>query len=261
MQAVCPTRAGALAESLRQDIRFGIRQLRRNPAFAWTAILTLALGIGATTAIFFAVYALLLRPLSYPAPDRLMFVYQHTKYDDMSAMPGQDFFAAPSTLHSFESVAGYLDPGDENLTSAGGPMRVTVNRVSANFCPTLRVTPALGRNFLSSEDHVGGRVSQSLAQRRQEMAIRLALGSSRPELLRLIMSQAMRLILAGGIVGIVGAWFLDRLLASMLVGVKAHDPASLSLAWGLMTLIALVGSCVPARNAAHTSVISILHSE
>jgi ABC-type antimicrobial peptide transport system permease subunit len=73
--------------------------------------------------------------------------------------------------------------------------------------------------------------------------------------------QAMRLILAGGVVGIAGALFLDRLLASMLVGVKVHDPVSLSLAWVLMTLIALLGSSLPARNAARTDLISVLHSE
>jgi hypothetical protein len=134
-QAVRISRAGAFAESLRQDIRFGIRQLRRNPAFAWTAILTLALGIGATTAIFSAVYALLLRPLTYPGSDRLMFLYQHTKYDDMSALINQDFIAAQSTLRSFESVAGYLDYGDQNLIGAGAPMRVSAMGVTANFFP------------------------------------------------------------------------------------------------------------------------------
>jgi ABC-type antimicrobial peptide transport system permease subunit len=108
---------------------------------------------------------------------------------------------------------------------------------------------------------VYGVFSYWVSQRRQEMAIRLALGSSRSELLRLIVSQAMRLILAGGAIGISGAWLLDRLLASMLVGVKVHDPVSLSLAWSLMTLIALVGCCVPARNASRTNVMSVLHSE
>jgi putative ABC transport system permease protein len=108
---------------------------------------------------------------------------------------------------------------------------------------------------------VYGVFSYWVSQRQQELAIRLALGSSRPELLRLIVAQAMRLILAGGVIGIAGAWFVDRLLASLLVGVKVHDPISLSLAWGLMTLIALVGSSVPARNAARTNVISVLHSE
>ena len=100
-----------------------------------------------------------------------------------------------------------------------------------------------------------------VSHRRQELAIRLALGSSRRELLRLIVSQAMRLILAGGVVGIAGAWFLDRLLASMLVGIQVHDPISLSLAGALMTLIALVACSLPARNAARTNVISVLHSE
>ena len=108
---------------------------------------------------------------------------------------------------------------------------------------------------------VYGAFSYWVSQRRQELAIRLALGSSRPELLRLIVAQAMRLILVGGVIGTAGARFVDRLLASMLVGVKVHDPISLSLAWALMTLIALVGSSVPARNAARTNVISIVHSE
>jgi predicted permease len=108
---------------------------------------------------------------------------------------------------------------------------------------------------------VYGVFSYWVSQRQQELAIRLALGSSRPELLRLIVSQAMRLILAGGVAGIVGAWFLDRLLASMLVGIQVHDPVSLSLAWVLMTLIALVGCSLPAGNAVRTNIISVLHSE
>lgn len=90
------------------------------------------------------------------------------------------------------------------------------------------------------------------------MGIRLALGSSRPGLLRLIVMQAMRLILAGGVVGIAGSWFLDCLLASLLVGVKVHDPVSLSLVWALKTLIALLGSSLPARNSARTDPMSVL---
>lgn len=150
------SRAGALAASLRQDIRFGIRQLRRNPAYSLTAIFTLALGIGATTAIFSAVYALLLRPLPYPGSDRLMFIYQETKYGEMDALINQDFFAMQPALRSFESVAGYLDYGDQNLNGAGAPMRVSAMGVTANFFPTLRVAPMLGRNFLSSEDCKNG---------------------------------------------------------------------------------------------------------
>jgi ABC-type antimicrobial peptide transport system permease subunit len=100
-----------------------------------------------------------------------------------------------------------------------------------------------------------------VSQRRRELGIRLALGSSRRGLLRMIVMQAMRLVLAGGIAGIAGAWFLDHFLASTLVGVKVHDPASLSLAWALMTLVALLGSTLPAMNASRTDAASVLHSE
>jgi predicted permease len=98
-------------------------------------------------------------------------------------------------------------------------------------------------------------------QRRQEMGIRLALGASRARVMRLVSMQAMRLILAGGAMGIAAAWFLDRLLASMLVGVKPHDPVSLSLAWALMTVIALLGSSLPAMSASRIDLASVLHSE
>jgi len=155
-QSVHNNRAGGFAESLYQDIRFGFRQLRRNRTYSLTAILTLAIGIGATTAIFSAVYVLLLRPPPYLDSDRLMFIYEHTKFDDMSALPNQDFFAAQQALKSFESVAGYLDYGDENLIGVDAPMRVSAMGVTANFFPTLGVTPALGRNFLGNEDRKGG---------------------------------------------------------------------------------------------------------
>jgi putative ABC transport system permease protein len=155
-QAVRNGRAGTFVESVWQDVRYALRQLRRNPAFTWTAVVTLGLGIGATTAIFSAVYALLIHPLPYPGSDRLMFIYQHTKYDDMAALINQDFIAAQSALRSFESVAGYLDYGDQNLTGVGAPIRVSAMKVTANFFPTLRVPLALGRNFLSSEDHKDG---------------------------------------------------------------------------------------------------------
>lgn len=156
-QSVRDQRASTTIESIFQDIRYGLRQMRRNPAFTLTAVITLGLGIGATTAIFSAVYALLIRPLPYPASDRLMLINE-TRPNDTNEFPiiGQDFVAAQPALKSFESVAGYTDNGDQNLTGTGAPVRVKVIRVTANFFPTLRVTPALGRNFLSSEDRKGG---------------------------------------------------------------------------------------------------------
>jgi len=157
-QAVRNSRAGTLAESLGQDIRFGVRQLGRNPAFTWTAVITLGLGIGATTAIFSAVYALLLRPLPYPDADRLMYVFQMWPKRDWSPAPmvSQDFVAAQSTLKSFQPLAGFVDRGDRNLSGKGDPIRVKVVQATASLLPTLGVVPRPGRNFLSSEDRAGG---------------------------------------------------------------------------------------------------------
>lgn len=157
-QAEHHRRADTTVESVLQDIRYGLRQMRRNPAFTWTAVLTLALGIGATTAIFSAVYALLIRPLPYPGAGRLMEITEAWPKNDDYGDPlvSRDFVAAQSSLQSFRSLAGLVDRGDENLTGAGAPMRVKVAGITANFLPVLQVAPAMGRNFLSSEDREGG---------------------------------------------------------------------------------------------------------
>jgi ABC-type antimicrobial peptide transport system permease subunit len=108
---------------------------------------------------------------------------------------------------------------------------------------------------------VYGVFAYSVSQRTQEMGIRLALGASRRGLLGLIVAEAARLIAIGGILGILTALALSKLLASMLVGVQPHDAVSFSLAWILMTLVALVASTIPASQAARTDLVSVLHSE
>lgn len=100
-----------------------------------------------------------------------------------------------------------------------------------------------------------------VSRRRKEMGIRLALGASQRGLVRLIVIQSMRFAMLGGVAGIAGAWFLDRLLASTLVGVKVHDPLSLTLAWALMTATALLGTSFPAMNASRIDIVSVLHSD
>ena len=157
-QAVRDQRASTAAESIIQDVRYGLRQMRRNPAFAWTAVITLGLGIGATAAIFSAVYALLIRPLPYPDSARLMEISdtnpKRGAYGDPLFSP--DFVAAQSNLRSFESVAGFADWGDMNLTGTGDPIRVKVVGITANFLPELHVNPGQGRAFLNSEDRMAG---------------------------------------------------------------------------------------------------------
>jgi ABC-type antimicrobial peptide transport system permease subunit len=108
---------------------------------------------------------------------------------------------------------------------------------------------------------VYGVFAYSVTQRTQEMGIRLALGASRHGVLGLIVAQAARLIAVGGILGIAGAFLLSRLLTSMLVGIKPHDALSFSLAWILMTAVALLASTIPASHAARTNIVSVLRSE
>ncbi len=170
-QAVRDQRASTTVESVIQDIRYGLRQMWRNPAFTWTAVITLGLGIGATTAIFSAVYALLIRPLPYPGSSRLMELSAAWPKENGGPLVSPDFVAARSSLKSFSSVAGYVfNPfhgysGDQNLTGTGNPIRVKVVGITANLLPVLHVTPAEGRNFLSSDDREGGPAVALLSHR------------------------------------------------------------------------------------------------
>src|SRR5215471_1528245 len=138
-----------------QDIRYGLRMLRKSPAFTLIAILTLALGIGANTAIFSVADAFLLRPVTFPDTDRLVMV--------MEVSPRQSDWntVAPGNLRDWKEQNSSFEPlaagfwNSFNLTRAGDPQRVSGFEVSANFLDTLRVTPALGRGFLAGEDSPG----------------------------------------------------------------------------------------------------------
>ncbi len=157
-QAVRDQRASTALESVIQDTRYGLRQMRRNPVFAMTAVITLGLGIGATTAIFSAVYALLIRPLPYPDSARMMEISDTDPKQGSYGGPllSPDFVAARSSLRSFESVEGFADRGDMNLTGTGDPIRVKVVGVTAKFLSEIGVSPDRGRNFLNTEDRMGG---------------------------------------------------------------------------------------------------------
>jgi hypothetical protein len=154
-QAVRQHRAGTNFELLWQDIRYGMRQLRRNRGFTLTAVVTLGLGIGATTAIFSAVYSLLLRPLPYNDSSQLITVTSAWPKSKSETMISPDFVAAQNETKSFEQFAGFAI-GSDNLTGAGDPLKVIQASVTANFFTALGVVPQLGRTFLAGEDRNGG---------------------------------------------------------------------------------------------------------
>jgi putative ABC transport system permease protein len=151
---------GHLWDGLRQDIGFGIRMLRRQPDFAAVAIFALALGIGASTAIFSIVDAVLWRPLPYPHADRIMSLAEQRPRESrwFGPIAPADYFDWRRDSRSFSAVAAYtvMSPsGAYNLTSDGEPERVRPLEVTPSFLGVIGVTPALGRDFRAEEETVG----------------------------------------------------------------------------------------------------------
>jgi predicted permease len=156
-------------DELWQDLRFGARMLMKNPGFTFVAVLTLALGIGANTAIFSVVNAVLLRPLPYHDPDRLVTASPYRHATDGYTVISPDFLDWRAQSQSFEQIAAYTS-GTADLTGIGEPERLTAGLVSADLFATLGVTPALGRGFTTAEDQPNGApaviLSNNLWQRR-----------------------------------------------------------------------------------------------
>ena len=140
--------------TLIQDLKYGLRQLARNPGFTAIAVLTLALGIGANTAIFSVVNAVLLNPLPYPQPDRLVALYSRTAQFPNSSISYPNFLDWVRLNHSFSALAAYR-ADVFTLTAEGEPERVPVEFVSASFFSLLGIKPAMGRWFTPQEDQVG----------------------------------------------------------------------------------------------------------
>ncbi|MFW6202565.1 MAG: ABC transporter permease, partial [Gemmatimonadota bacterium] len=161
-------RWSARLDEWRQDLTFAVRTLRKRPGFAAVAALTLALGIGATTLVFSIVNGVLLRPLPYAQPDRIVNVWQTNESWRDSESPFLRAFAErfPASYpvaedwrtmsRAFEAVGAY-DAG-EGMTETGGdrPERLTVVRAAAGLFDVLGVEPALGRTPTPDEDRVGG---------------------------------------------------------------------------------------------------------
>lgn len=141
-------------ETLLQDIRYGIRMVAKSPGFAAIAILTLALGIGANTALFSVVNGVLLNPLPYEQPDRLVAVYSKTKEFSHSSISYPNFLDWVREQRSFSALAAFRQE-DYNLTGIGEPERVKAEMISADFFSLLGVRPVVGRLFRHEEDLVG----------------------------------------------------------------------------------------------------------
>src|SRR6266851_3345148 len=134
--------------NLIQDLRYALRQLRKNPGFTAVGLLTLTLGIGANTAIFSVVHAVLLKPLGYHDPDRVVLITE-------GATPVR-FEELLAASRSYTEIGSFAGPEDMALSRIAEPRVLKGARVSANFLRILEVRPLLGRSFLPQEDKPGG---------------------------------------------------------------------------------------------------------
>ena len=159
-----------------RDVRYGVRTLGRSPGFATVAVLVMALGIGATASLFTMVHAVLLKPLPFQNPDKLVMVYEHFRQlsngsgSPYNVVAPGDFFDWRSKTHGFQDMAAWRS-WKFNLSSDHGDLPEVVQAAAGtwNLLPLLGVKPALGRWFTQGEDRVDGDVatiSWSLFQRR-----------------------------------------------------------------------------------------------
>jgi putative ABC transport system permease protein len=142
--------------NLLQDIRYGFRMLLISPGFTALAVLALALGIGANTAVFSVASAFLRKPVSFPNLDRLVMVLSLPAQETIfwNAVSPADFLDWKRQSRSFEQMAAW-ETNDVNLTGNGEPEKLVAGQVSANFFDTLGVVPALGRPFRPDEEQLG----------------------------------------------------------------------------------------------------------
>lgn len=145
-------------QTLLQDLRYGLRMLLNKPGFAAVAVITLALGIGANTAIFSVVNAVLLRPLPYREPGKLVRVYTEFPSMDLRKfwMSPPEFLDIHNEADSWESIGAWTTTGRNLATSNDEPLRVNAAIVTRGLIDTLAVQPAIGRNFTPEEDLNGG---------------------------------------------------------------------------------------------------------
>jgi putative ABC transport system permease protein len=135
-----------MLETLLQDLRFGARTLSKNPGFTFVAVLTLALGIGAATAIFSVVYGVLLRPLPYADSNRIMAVFEVNSSGTWSRLADPNFDDFRDQNRSFQAIAKYAD-NTASVSGSSQPTRTTVASVSPDFLKVFGVQPVLGRDF------------------------------------------------------------------------------------------------------------------
>ncbi len=217
-----------------QDLRYGARMLLKKPGFTVAAVLTLALGIGANTAIFTVVNAALLRGLPYKSPENLYHLWETRPHKEY---PQREF--------------SYPDFQDYQNSPASFMRRF----------PALLISIFAAVALLLSCVGIYGVVSYSVSQQTQDIGVRMALGAQVSDILRMVFRQGFVLVVIGLATGTVTALALTRLLGSVLYEVSASDPTTFGLVIGTLAVVALLACYLPARRATKVDPIVALRYE
>lgn len=268
-------------ETLLQDIRYAFRTLARRPGFTFIAILTLALGIGANTAIFSVVDSVLLAPLPFRHVERLTVVWASNP--ELAAKVGlpDKLPVSPATFYDWKAARSFskmaMVRGDRlSFTGAGEPELLGAVGVSGEFFKVLGVPALVGRALLPEDDDKGkatfaglalvlaavgiyGITAYSVAQRTREMGLRMALGAQPGTVLGMVLKEAG--VLAG--VGLAAGLALaaTRVMASLLFGVPATDPTTFAAVALALAVVSLAAAYVPGRRATRVDPMVALRAD
>ena len=279
--------SGQSFERIAQDVRWAVRSLRRAPGFAIVAILTLALGIGANTAIFSVVNGVLLEPLPFPQSHQLVYITSQfpTLGFDQFPVDAAEYLELRERNRSFQDVGAYVTSA-VNIGAEGHPARVTSAIVTASLFPTLGVAPRLGRTFTPEEMLPNAAAVAVLSSELWQSAFaadrgiigrQIDVDGAKTTVVGIMppgfdvhdqnvkiwppltLDPAQRQQFRGGhflglaalglIAGLLGALAVTRLASSLLFGVKPADPLTFGGVALFMLLVAFLACLVPARRA------------
>ena len=257
-------------DSLIQDLRYAARTLLRSPGFTLVAALTLALGIGANTAIFSVVSAVLLHSLPYAEPDRLVVVWESNPRSAAHNVvnPG-NFLDWRERARSFGGMGVFTWAG---ITFAGErPERFQGLAVSTGLFGVLGARPwrlpmqVLGLfavlALVLAAIGIYGVLAYTVRLRVREIGVRMALGADPGAVVRMIVGSGLGFVLAGVAAGVVGALMVTSVLRSLLYGIGPTDLATFVTVTLLLVGIPLLASWLPARRAAKVDPVVALRSE
>jgi hypothetical protein len=238
-----------------QDVRFALRMLRKNPGFTAIAILTLALGIGANTAIFSVVNAVLIRPLPFAQPDRLVRIFETNDKLHLSQFASSvpNYVSWKEQAQSFEQM-GIIGFVSLNLTGTGDPEQFNATSISPSLMPLLGLQPVFGRSFHEDEEKLGSppvaMLSEGLWKRR--------FGDDRALIGKTITLNGVDCT----VVGIAPpAFAISRVISSLLYGIHAHDLATFAGVAGVLFVVAAAACYISALRATRIDPIVALRYE